>query len=175
MERRSIFHRILNPAMRLAREQSSAPDEEGSAIMEIAMSIMLLLTFMFGVMEAGMALYSYHVISEVAREGARYAIVRGASAGTACGASYNSYDCMASSGNVQSYVQNLGFLNPNNMTVSTVWSAYISGNSCPTTPPCNSPGNQVIVTVQYNYPLNVPFLPPKTYAMSSTAAMIIQN
>jgi hypothetical protein len=82
---------------------------------------------------------------------------------------------MASSGNVQSYVQNLGFLNPNNMMVSTVWSAYVSGNSCPTTPPCNSPGNQVIVTVQYNYPLNVPFLPPKTYAMSSTAAMIIQN
>ena len=46
--------------------------------METAMSMIILLTFMFGVMEAGFALYSYHFISEAAREGTRYAIVRGA-------------------------------------------------------------------------------------------------
>ena len=176
METRSILQRILDPVRRLAQKQGSVRDEEGSAIVEIAMSIILLLTFIFGVMEAASALYVFHFISEAAREGARYAIVRGSNAGTACGTSYNSYDCIASSGNVQSYVQNLGFVDPNNMTVTTTWSVYTKGNSCPASPsPCNSPGNLVTVQVQYNFPLNVPFLPPKTYAMSSTASMIIQN
>jgi Flp pilus assembly protein TadG len=179
MDMRSKFQRVVDPAMRLARKHRIVRSEEGSAIMETAMSMILLLTFLFGVIEIGFALYSYHFISQAAREGTRYAIVRGASSGspvgTACGTGYNSYNCVASAANVQSYVQNLGFLNTTNMTVSTVWSAYVSGNSCPTTGPCNSPGNQVTVTVQYNFPVNVPFLPPKTYALSSTAAMIIQN
>jgi Flp pilus assembly protein TadG len=177
MDTRSIFRRIFNPALRFARIQSSTPDEEGSAIMETAMSIIILLTFMFGVMEGSLAIYSYHFISEAAREGTRYAIVRGSTAGAACGTSYNSYDCMASSGNIQSYVQNLGYpgIIPSNLTVSSVWAAYASGNSCPASPPCNSPGNQVTVKVTYSFPLNVPFIPPHTYSMSSSAAMIIQQ
>lgn len=176
MDMRSIFRRMFDPAMRLALKHRSARGEEGSAIVETAMSIMILLTFMFGAMETGFALYSFHFISEAAREGARYAIVRGSSAGAAC-SSYTSYDCMASTANIQSYVQYLGYpgINPANMTVTPVWSTYASGNSCPTNPPCNSPGNQVAVTVQYNFPLNVPFIPSHTYAMSSTAAMIIQQ
>jgi Flp pilus assembly protein TadG len=163
--------------MRPARIQSSTRDEEGSAIMETAMSIIILLTFMFGVMEGSFAIYSYHFISEAAREGTRYAIVRGSTAGAACGTSYNSYDCMASSGNVQSYVQNLGYpgINPSNMTVSPVWAAFASGNSCPVSPPCNSPGNQITVTVAYSFPLNVPFIPAHTFTMSSSSAMIIQR
>jgi Flp pilus assembly protein TadG len=177
MDMRSTFRRMFDLAMALARNQSSARDEEGSAIMETAMSMIILLTFMFGVMEAGFAIYSYHFISEAAREGTRYATVRGSSAGAACGTSYSSYDCMASSGNIQSYVQFLGYpgINPANMTVTSVWSAYAAGNSCPTSPPCNSPGNLVTVTVTYNFPLNVPFIPPHTYAMSSSAAMVIQQ
>jgi Flp pilus assembly protein TadG len=172
MNTRSIVQRMLDSAMSLALKQKGARGEEGSAIMETAMSIIILLTFMFGVMEVGFALYSYHVIAEAAREGTRYAIVRGASAGAACG-SYSSYDCMASSTDIQNYVQNLGLLA--NMTVAPVWSTYTSGKTCPTTPPCNSPGNLITVTVTYNFPLNVPFIPPHSYAMTSTAAMIIQN
>jgi Flp pilus assembly protein TadG len=175
MDMRSPFRRMFGPAMRLARKQGSVRSEEGSTIVETAMSIMILLTFMFGVFEAGFALYSYHFLSEAAREGARYAIVRGSTAGGTC-ASYNSYACNASAANIQSYVQNLGFFNTTNVTVNPVWSAYATGNSCPTAPaPCNSPGNLVTLTVTYNFPLSVPFIPPHTYAMTSTAAMIIQQ
>ena len=141
------------------------------------MSIGVLLIFMFGVFEGCLAIYSFHFISEAAREGSRYAIVRGSTAGSACGTSYGSYDCIASSANIQSYVQNLGYpgIIPSNLTVNSSWAAYALGSTCPAAPPCNSPGNQVTVTVTYSFPLNVPFLPPKTYSMSSSAAMIIQQ
>jgi Flp pilus assembly protein TadG len=140
------------------------------------MSTIIMLVFIFGVMETGFALYSYHFISEAAREGTRYAIVRGSTAGAAC-ASYNSAACKASTTDVTNYVKNIGFpgINPSDLTVNPVWSVYPKGTSCPVTPPCNSPGNQIAVTVQYNFHLNVPFIPPKTYALSSTAAMIIQQ
>jgi Flp pilus assembly protein TadG len=175
MDMRSTLQRMFGRAIGSALRQRNMRGEEGAVIMETAMSMIILLTFMFGVMEAGFALYSYHFISEAAREGTRYAIVRGATWGTACGTSYNSYDCTASLGNVQSYVTNLGFpgINPSNMTVTPVWSTYTGGSTCGT--PCNSAGNLVTVTVQYNFPLAVPFIPAHTYAMSSSAAMVIQQ
>jgi len=177
MDMRSMFERMINPWMRIARKQRGARGEEGSAIMETAMSSIILLTFIFGVMETGFAIYSYYFISEAAREGTRYAIVRGSSAGADCGSSYNSYDCIASIGNVQSYVMYLGYpgINPSNMTVNVSYAGYPAGVTCSPSASCNNPGNLVTVTVQYNFPLNVPFIPPHTYAMTSTAAMVIQQ
>jgi len=142
------------------------------------MSFIMMMSFLFVVMETGFLLYSYHFISEAAREGTRYAIVRGSSAGspagTAC-ATYSTLACKASSTDIQNFVKNLGFLNSANMTVTPSWSAFANGSSCPATGPCNSPGNLVTVQVQYNFTLSVPVIPSKTYTLSSTAAMIIQN
>jgi Flp pilus assembly protein TadG len=162
----------------LRRAQRHTSDERGSAIMETAMSIVIFMTFLFGVFETAFALYTYFFISEAAREATRYAIVRGSTAGgtgAACSA-YTSYDCQASIPQIKSYVQNLGFpgINPTKMTIpDPVWTAYAKGNTCPSSGPCNSPGNQVAVTVQYNFPLVLPFAPKLTYTMSSTSAMII--
>ena len=161
-------------ALAIGRIQRRAAREHGSAIFETAMSLVIFLSFLFGVMEAGLALYSYNFISEASREGARYAIVRGATWGSAC-ASYTSSDCTASSAQIQSYVQNIGYpgINGSNLTVSPSWVAYTGGSTCPSSGPCNSAGNQVTVTVTYSFPLTVPFIPAHTYAMSSTSAMII--
>jgi Flp pilus assembly protein TadG len=154
-------------------------DEEGQTIVETAMSMIMLLTFMFAVFEVGMALYSYHFISEAAREGTRYAIVRGSSAGGGNCAAPGPPTCIAQGGNntgdIATYVKYLGFpgINPNKMTVNTVWSAYPTGTSCTPSAACNNPGNLVTVTVQYTFPLNVPFVPAYTYTMSSQSAMII--
>jgi Flp pilus assembly protein TadG len=176
MDKRSTFERMLDRTMRPAFRRRCLRSEEGSAILETAMSTIIMLVFIFGVMETGFALYSYHFISEAAREGTRYAIVRGSTAGSAC-ASYDSSACKASSTDVANYVKNLGFpgIKPSDITVNPVWSVFTGGSTCPGTPPCNSPGNQIAVTVQYNFHLNVPFIPPHTYAMSSTAAMVIQQ
>jgi Flp pilus assembly protein TadG len=170
----SIVQPMFDSAMRIAREYRSAGSEEGSAIMETAMSFLMLMSFLLVVMETGFLLYSYHFISEAAREGTRYAIVRGSTAGSACG-SYNSLGCQASPADVQNFVKNLGFLAPANMTVTPTWSAFTAGSTCPTTGPCNSPGNLVSVQVQYNFTLSIPVIPTKSYTLSSTAAMIIQN
>jgi Flp pilus assembly protein TadG len=174
MYTRSIFQRQLGPAIRLALKQRRLQGEEGSAIMETAMSSIILLTFIFGGMEAGFAVYSYHFISEAAREGTRYAIVRGSSC-------VNPTDfataCPALDSDIQSYVKNLGYpgIDPSNMTVSVAHAGYPTGVTCTPSATCNNPGNLVTVTVTYNFALNVPFIPAQTYAMSSSAAMVIQQ
>jgi Flp pilus assembly protein TadG len=161
-------------SMRSAQASRHFSKEHGSAIVETAMSISILLTMLIGVMEGAFAIYSYHFISDAAREGTRYAIVRGSSAGSAC-TTYASSACIASTANIQSYIQNLGFpgINPNNMTVNVSWVGYPAGTTCTPSNTCNNPGNQVTVTVTYSFPVLVPFIPSHTYAMSSTAAMII--
>jgi Flp pilus assembly protein TadG len=142
--------------------------------------MVVLLTILFGIMEVSLALYSNHFIAEASREGARYAIVRGSTLGTACTAP-GTATCVAQGGNntgdIATYVKGLGFpgINSSNMTVNSSWSAYLYGKTCPGTGPCNSPGNQVTVTVLYSFPLNIPFVPATSYALSSTATMIIQQ
>jgi TadE-like protein len=166
-----------DPVRRLVLAQRGPSGEEGSAIMETAMSSIILLTFMFGVIETGFMLYSYHFISEAAREGTRYAIVRGSLAGPLPCSAPGPPTCIAQSADIQTYVTGLGFpgINPGNMTVTPVWSAFAKGASCPAAGPCNSPGNLITIQIQYAFPLNIPFIPAHTYTMSSTAAMIIQN
>jgi len=165
----------MNRGMTIAKRAIDLREEQGSAILETALSMIILLTFLFGIMESCLMLYTYHFISEAAREGTRYAIVRGSTAGPGCGTSYTSFDCTASPANVQSYVTNLGFpgIDPAKMTVAPAWSAYTNGSTCGT--PCNSPGNLVTVTVTYNFPLTIPFVPAQTFALTSTSSMIISQ
>ena len=84
---------IYRPDVRpLAREcKLRAPDSEttrrarreaGGTLVEFALSATILLTLVFGVMAMCMALYIYHFVSDAAREGARYAMVRGSSCST---------------------------------------------------------------------------------------------
>lgn len=147
----------------------SARREDGSSMVEMAISIILLLTLIFGVFEICLALYTYHFISDAAREGSRFAIVRG----SACQSP--GYECNATSAQIQTYVQSLGFpgINPSAMTVTTTWAPY--ANSTCITVTCNDPGNQVKVTVNYQFPLSIPFIPSSTWSMSSTSSMVISQ
>jgi Flp pilus assembly protein TadG len=174
MTGRTTFRQQVIQVVRCPQEQRRARGEEGSAVLETALSAIILLTFLFGIMETGLALYSYHFISEAAREGTRYAIVRGSSCVT--GVSFPSA-CPAAVSDIQSYVKTLGFpgINPSNMTVAVAYAGYPAGATCTPLANCTNPGNMVTVTVQYNFPLNVPFISAHTYAMSSTAAMVISQ
>jgi Flp pilus assembly protein TadG len=161
-------------AVSFVQKQKSVRGEQGSAIVETAMSSFILFMFIFGVMEAGFAMYSYYFISEAAREGTRYAIVRGSSLGTNCIAP-GPPTCVAQTSDIRTYVKNLGFpgINPGNMTVAVSRAGYPSGVTCTPSAACNNPGNLVTVTVNYSFPLSVPFLPLRTYSMSSSSAMVI--
>jgi Flp pilus assembly protein TadG len=179
MSATATFRRGIAATIRLARRRRLQSSECGSAILETAFSLIILLTFLFGIIATCMMLYTYHFISEAAREGTRYAIVRGSTAGAGNCAAPGPATCIAQGGNdagdIATYVKGLSFpgIDPGNMTVNSAWSAYVHGNSCGT--PCNSPGNLVTVTVTYNFPLTIPFVPNRSYAMSSTSAMVISQ
>jgi Flp pilus assembly protein TadG len=174
----SQIHILLLQEYRVRMQDSELStlvrDERGSALLEFALSATVLLTLVFGVTAMCMALYSYHFISDAAREGSRYAIVRGSSCTTYSG--FTSA-CPVTAAQVQTYVQNLGFpgINPADMTVATTWSAYPAGGTCNPSASCNNPGNQVQVTVTYAFPLSIPFVPATTLTMSSRSQMVIAD
>ena len=148
--------------------------ERGSAMVEFAVSATTLLSLMFGIIAICTGLYSYHFISDAAREGTRYAMVRG----SGC-SSYGKLttNCpIATSAAVQTYVQGLSFpgIKSSNMTVTTTWSG--NGTTWTSTPGTNNdPGDQVKVVVSYQFPLHIPFMPARTLTMTSTSQMVIAD
>ena len=145
--------------------RSSATADDGAAAVEMAVSISALLLVIIGMMKMCLAVYCYHYTSEAAREGARWAIVRGSSSGQETTADA-----------ITSYVKALGYpaLLPANMTVNVTWAGFPTGVACtPNTNPCDNPGNMVTVTVQYAFPLSIPFSATRTLNMSSTSSAII--
>lgn len=171
MNARVDFRRLLRGKLPVAgaRWPQRLRGEEGATMVETALSLIILLTVIFGVFEICLALYTYHFISDAAREGSRFAMVRG----SACQSP--GYQCNASAAQIQTYVQDLGFpgINPSAMTVTTVWSPY--GFSTCVSATCNDPGNQAAVTVNYQFPLSIPFIPSSTISMSSTSSMVISQ
>jgi Flp pilus assembly protein TadG len=150
-----------------------ARGERGSTLVETALSMVILSIVALGVMELSLALYTYHFLSDAAREGTRYAIVRGSSCTTYSG--FTSA-CPALGADIQSYVRGLGFpgITPSLMTVTTIWPT--TGASCtPSVTPCNNPGNLVQVTVSYRFPLSIPFVPANTLTMTSSSKMVISD
>ena len=170
-------------AAAIGRLRRIAVNDAGSAVLEMAISSTVLFAMFFGVFEAGLASYVSHYVSDAAREGARYAIVRGSQS---CGNTPNLSNCGASPTTIGNYVKGLSYpgLVPANMTVNvtymtgtgsltsgsllTTWAACSTGT-------CNSPGNMVNVAVSYQLPLTVPFVPKKVLNVSSTSQMVIQQ
>ena len=152
--------------------------EHGAATIEMAVSMTALLMVIVGMMKMCLAVYSYHYTSEAAREGVRYAIVRGygaSTAHTACSGFETS--CVASTDNISSYIKALGYpaLTPANMTISTTYAGFPTGVTCTPSAACNNQGNMVTITVQYAFPLSIPFRTSKTLNMTSTASAIISQ
>ncbi len=164
-----IRRRQLRPAA--GRSEPGMRDERGSTIVEFAVGASVLLMVVFGIILMALALYTYNVVSESAREATRYAVVRG-SACTSFGTA-----CPATAANIQTYVQSIGFpgINANNLTATTAWSVYPAGGTCTPSASCNNPGNQVQVTVSYPFLLAIPFVPRRTLSMSSTSEMVISQ
>lgn len=158
--------------------------ESGGTLVETAISLSLLFLLVFGILEGSLAVYSYHYLSHAARQGARYAMVRGASWGSAC-ADYTGAGCTASSDQITQYVQNLGFpgIDESKITV-TVQCAASSGAGFGSLgsygSSCNAAGSEVQVTV--SYPFSVPIAgvngscnTPAKFCMATTSEMVIAN
>jgi Flp pilus assembly protein TadG len=135
--------------------------ETGATIVEFAVASIILFTLVFGVIAICLALYSYNVTAEAARLATRYAIVRGSKCTSFASA------CPANRTDILTYVQSLGFpgINPASLSVplDCCW------------PTNNNPKSTVQVTVNYTFPLVIPFVPSQTLTMSSTSAMTISQ
>jgi Flp pilus assembly protein TadG len=130
----------------------------GAALIETALTLALFLTVLFGIIETSLAAYAYHFISHAAREGTRYAIVRGKACNTFASA------CPATADDIQAHVRSLAFPGINEtIGVVTTWS------------PTNDPGGLVQVAVTYPYHLSLPFMPVMTINMTSTSEMVISQ
>jgi Flp pilus assembly protein TadG len=134
-------------------------NEQGQAILEVALALPIIAAFTLMMIEVCLAFYSYCMISESAREGTRYAIVRGSTCQTSSGAS-----CTASASTINNAVTHLGWPNLGSGTLSAN-TTYPDGNE--------NTGSRVQVVVSYTFPYNIPFAPKGTLHMSSTSVMYI--
>jgi len=171
----------------MTQQQSSLPEpqrllrrvgsERGATLVEAALVTILLLTILFGIVAFGHALYTYHFVSNAAREATRWASVRGAKCSGLAGG------CPALASDVANYVKAVSGmgLDPTKITVNTTWLPSPSADVlCPYTVspsqfPENYPGCVVQVQVVYTYNFIFPLLPTSPFNMQSTSQMVISQ
>lgn len=155
--------------------------EEGSSLVEMAVSCLVLMPMLLGIIQLSIALYCYHYAADAAREATRWAVVRGANCTGDVNATYCSPTDNTGTGadgnDIAQYVKTLGYPYSGTASTSTQWCAY--GGSTPATwTSCSSTqnnaiGNQVQVTVSYSLPLVIPFVKKNTLNISSVSSMTI--
>ena len=139
--------------------------QRGSSLPETAIVLGVMLMILFGIIDFSRAMYTYSFVADLAREGARWAIVRGSQ----CTALDH---CNAQSSDVQTYVQNLseGLTTASGTTATAQWPSL---GACAPAP--KAPGCLVTVTVTYNFHFIAPFVSKAILPMSSTSQMVISQ
>ncbi len=155
--------------------------EQGGSLVEMALSCLILIPVLFGIIQLSIGLYCYHFAADAAREATRWAIVRGSTCNGIFGSGYCSPTSGggtgATSADIAQYVSSLGYPYSASVTTATKW--CVNGGAIPATwTSCsttqnNAPGNQVQVTVSYAYPLIIPFIKKNTINLSSVSSMTI--
>ena len=131
---------------RLEREQA------GQSLAELSIVLVLFLVLLFGIVDAGRLIFAYNAVSAGAREGVRWAVVRGATSplGT------------ATKDDIKAFVQNSTV--GTTVDVDATWT------------PDKQPGSTVAVMVTSPFSPIAPFpMVPKTLTLSSTSSMVISR
>jgi Flp pilus assembly protein TadG len=150
----------------------------GQVLVEFAVSAVVLLTLMLGVLWFGRALYTYHAVSYGARAGVRYAIVHGSGSrspvsSSTAGCYQDATHNYSSSCPIISYVESLAPGLPQLQVIPTWPDAAGCGTGSATD--SNNPGCRIQVTVQYPFVFHVPLLPSGPYTLISTSEMVIAD
>jgi Flp pilus assembly protein TadG len=122
-----------------------ASSEEGSLVVETALSLLVVIPMVFWMFEMCMLTYTYSVLGDAARQGVRYAIVHGTDSGNCSGPSIGCAD--SSAANVKSVVKAAAAFSFHDMSQMTVQVTYPDLAS--------SPPSRVNVTIDYTY---VPYI-----------------
>lgn len=148
--------------------------QRGSSLVETAIVLNLFLVLLLGILDAGRALYTYHLVDNAARIGARFAIVHGSNcAHTASGT--DQWPCNAGQTEIQNYVQAqsvvMGLGSP---AVAVSWPGGNPGCTASSSP-YSAQGCLVKVTVTYTFDPWFPIAFASNIPMSSTSQMIISQ
>jgi len=130
----------------LARSDTFWTDEHGSTMVEFAVVAFLFVLLLLGIGEFGIASWAKNSVANAAREGSRFAMVRGETSGQ-----------VANETAVENYVRSKASITP--LTVATVWT------------PNKKPGSVVAVTVTYPFKRVGLVIPNKT--LTSTSKIVI--
>jgi len=142
--------------------------EDGNNLIEYALVFMFFMSMVLGIVDFSRALYTYHFLSDAAREATRWAAVRGSTC-------FIDGSCTAEAlqGDIQTYVKSITppGVNPNppDLTTTASWSG--TGPNCLND--THSPGCPVEVKVSYQFKFVVPFIRSTPLTLSSSSEMII--
>ena len=168
--------------------------ESGSAIVEMAISSTLIMTVFIAIFQTTMACYTYNSVCEASRESARWAAVRGST----CHTNTPNLDTCSTGGGASSSASATDIQNHAKTVAAINWSACTTQSPCVTTSymtgtttydsthqqttttwaacssgTCNAPGNLVVVTINYPYTFNVPFVKSFALTLTSTSQMVV--
>ena len=166
--------------------------EEGAALVEMAISISLLLSALFGILTCCLGLYISNTVAEASKEASRYASIRGTLSCTYATSPFPNCNLgPTTAGNaIQDYVQSLGYPFSKGLIAKAYWYAPTSVgtwtspctsatdsdvNSFYNGTACNYPGHAVQVQVVYQFPFNVPFVPKESLNIGSKSQMVISE
>jgi Flp pilus assembly protein TadG len=116
--------------------------EHGQATLEIVVSLLVLMSLVFGLFEICMLTYTCSVLNDAAQEGVRYAIVHGTSSSN-CSGPDNGCPDQAPYSNVRAVVTNAASASLHDLTAMSVTVSYSAGTA--------AVGNPVRVIVVYSY------------------------
>lgn len=124
----------------------------GATAVEFAFILPMLLTLTLGAIDGGRAMLAFNTVEKLAKEGARFASVRG-----------SEYVSPTTEPEVQAYVRSRAIgLKMDTVTVTTVWD-----------PVTKVPGSTVAVTVRY--PFDTIFLPFNSITFDRTATLNVMR
>ena len=132
---------------------SSSPKKRGQSLVELGLTMMVILWLISGVVDFGIAFFSYVAIRDAAQEGALYGSLN-----------------PADTSDIITRVQQSASTSPIDLSATTVTVSTPSG-ACP--------GNPITVTVVYNYQISMPLtslVTGNTIALRTSAtAPILKN
>ncbi len=126
-------------------------NQRGSALVEGALTITVFMMVLFGILDLCRMVWWYNGMSNLAREGTRYAAVRG---------STSLSPATASTVTAAVAAQAVGYTS-SDLTVTTTWS------------PDNKPASVVNVQVSYPFTPLVPYIPTGVISLKSTSKLTI--
>jgi Flp pilus assembly protein TadG len=147
-----------------ARVANLNADESGSAAVETALSFIMMMTLVLGIVGFAMMVYTYSVYQDAARYGVRYAVVHGSDNSTCSGPTTGCSD--PTGGHVVDAIR----------TYARPYAAAISGMNIQVSYPDSggcTPPSRVIVTITYTYTPLFSVLPKGLVFQTSSQGRIV--